>query len=73
MRIFSPTPPCRCISPPRSRPYWQFSPYPEHAKEMTNYDYVLVVDHPKFQVPNGLSLVPIKQGMTYVLSRIERH
>jgi hypothetical protein len=50
----------------------RFAPYPELARYMADYDYVLAIREPRFVIPDGLALTRMAQGMSYTLYRIER-
>jgi hypothetical protein len=47
-------------------------PYPEFARDMANFDYVLEIRNPQFDVPAGLSLEEVARGKTYLLQRVVR-
>lgn len=57
---------------PAYKSYEQFSPYPELARDMARFDYVLAINDPAFDVPEGLSLTRTAQGRTYTLSEVKR-
>ena len=56
---------------PAYKDYEHFAPYPEMARDMARYDYVLAINHPPVAIPAGLSLREVAQGMTFVLSEVK--
>jgi hypothetical protein len=49
-------------------PFW--FPYPEFARDMAKFDYVLEIRNPHFDTPKGLSLEEVTRGKTYLLQRV---
>jgi hypothetical protein len=49
-----------------------FAPYPENARDMALYDYVLVLRNPQFVIPLGFVLTPVTQGRSFMLYKIEK-
>jgi hypothetical protein len=49
-----------------------YVPYPEFARDMAKFDYVLEIRNPHFDVPTGLSLEEVTRGKTYLLQRVVR-
>ncbi len=54
------------------REYNQLAPYPENARDMARFDYVLEIRNPHFDIPPGLSLEDVARGKTYLLRRVVR-
>ena len=49
-----------------------YVPYPEFARDMAKFDYVLEIRSPHFDIPPGLSLEEVARGKTYLLQRVVR-
>jgi hypothetical protein len=49
-----------------------FAPYPEFARYMDEFDYVVTMRNPQFEVPAGLTLVEVAREPHFALFRIER-
>ncbi|MFO1024074.1 MAG: hypothetical protein U1E70_02730 [Acetobacteraceae bacterium] len=63
------------IAPLKIKPgladYIHFAPNPDLAGDLGRYDYLLAVQDPVISIPQGITLTPLRQGASYVLSRID--
>ena len=57
---------------PEYKPLERDTPGVQFARDLPQYDFVLLMDRPAFTIPEGVSLRPIGEGLSYVLAVVER-